>query len=428
MPYTNLTDRTIANEPFSEGGQRILRDSGLNGFFVMIGRRSKTFMVQGDLRKAEQRKSIRVKVGRFGTISTKDAKARAKIMLGRISSGEDPRPKRSAQSNHHNDPTLWQAWTAYRDGHMQRKRRSEKTIAGYADHVERLMSAWRDQPLSVLGKNPGKVRAFHSALTDKAGPYMANACMRSLRAIYNHARKSARGLPPENPVFAVDWNPESRRESGMGIDDLSGWFDQLRVLDNPLRRELHLLLLLSGSRPGAIKSAKIDHIDFRRRELFIPNPKGGEQKAFSIPLSREMVRCLVRTIRLGRMMFPNGKGDWLFPADSKSGFIVEHKEHRSKLSHWGNELRQTYRTVGQVAGVSSVDMHLLMNHSLPSLNAGYITRSKLVHGHLREAQQMISTKIIESVTDTGSGSAEAWPHGYWHTLDLNRIGTHHHSL
>jgi len=31
------------------------------------------------------------------------------------------------------------------------------------------------------------------------GPYIANGCMRSLRAIYNHARKTARSLPAEKP-------------------------------------------------------------------------------------------------------------------------------------------------------------------------------------------------------------------------------------
>jgi hypothetical protein len=34
--------------------------------------------------------------------------------------------------------------------------------------------------------------------------------MRSLRAIYNHARKSNTDLPPVNPVTAIDWNKEDR--------------------------------------------------------------------------------------------------------------------------------------------------------------------------------------------------------------------------
>lgn len=34
--------------------------------------------------------------------------------------------------------------------------------------------------------------------------------------------------------------------------------------------------------------------------LQIPKPKGGAKRAFDIPLSRQMILCLVRVIRLGR--------------------------------------------------------------------------------------------------------------------------------
>jgi hypothetical protein len=77
--------------------------------------------------------------------------------------------------------------------------------------------------------------------------------------------------------------------------------------------------------------------------------------------------------------------------------LVEHKEDRDDLSKWGNDLRQTYRTVGQAAGVNDVDMHLLMNHSLPGVNACYITRNKLLGDHLRKQQQAISAKIFGTI-------------------------------
>ena len=39
-------------------------------------------------------------------------------------------------------------------------------------------------------------------------------------------------------------------------------------------------------------------------------------------------------------------------------------------------------------------MHLLMNHRLPGVNAGYITRDKLMSDHLRVAQQKLSQHIV----------------------------------
>ena len=179
---------------------------------------------------------------------------------------------------------------------MRRKGRAAGTIANYGDHMGRLLADWLDRPLSDLGQNPRLVRIRHDEITKTNGPYLANGCMRSLRAIYNHARRSSLSLPPGNPVLAVDWNVEKRRDSGLGPDDLPAWFNQLGSLENPVRREFHLFLLLTGSRPDAIKKSRIEHLDLPRRVLHVPKPKGVESRAFDVPLSREMMRCVARQL------------------------------------------------------------------------------------------------------------------------------------
>ena len=63
------------------------------GFFLLVGARSKTFMIQGDLWENGKRRTIRVKVGQVGKIATREARAKAKVLLGSISDGVDPRPK-----------------------------------------------------------------------------------------------------------------------------------------------------------------------------------------------------------------------------------------------------------------------------------------------------------------------------------------------
>jgi hypothetical protein len=136
--------------------------------------------------------------------------------------------------------------------------------------------------------------------------------MRTLRAIYNHARKAHKSLPADNPVNAVDWNGEKRRDTGMGTSDLKGWFTELAALDNPIR-------------------------------------------------------------------------------------LAEQKEDRATLSKWGNDLRQSFRTIATAAGVSEFDAKLLMNHAIPGVNAGYVTRHKLLEDHLRSQQQAISSAVFAAV-------------------------------
>lgn len=384
------------------------RDTELKGFFVVIGKRRRTFTVQGDLRQDGKRaSSIRVSIGDAREMSTRAARATAKEYLAQISRGRHPKDEKQAERTNPAPAvgnvgavasiTLRQAWQRYLEAHLIRKNRSEKTIEGYRDHVERVFAAWLDITLHELATDPARVAKKHDEVTSENGPYMANGSMRTLRAIYNHARKTNRSLPSDNPADAVDWNEEERRNTGMGSTDLTGWFAQLAALENPVRREFHLFTLLCGSRPTALQEARPEHIDFRRRTLHIPKPKGGRKKAFDIPLSRQMVLCLVRSIRFGRQMYPAQAREWVFPADSASGHLAETKEDREILSKWGNDLRQTFRTIATAAGVSDIDAKLLMNHAISGVNAGYITRHKLLEDHLRNQQQAISSAVFDAL-------------------------------
>ena len=408
-----LTDKAIARLPAPQDGWYLARDTELKGFFVVVGKRKRTFTVQGDLRQGGKRaSSIRVAIGDANEISTRTARATAKDYLAQISRGQHPKANKLSSAT--GEPataegdatapsggiTLRQAWGRYRDAHMVRKGRSERTIESYRDHVERIFVEWLDSPLQELGLDPAKVVTKHDDITKENGPYIANGSMRTLRAIYNYARKSNKSLPADNPVNAIDWNGEKRRDTGMGTGDLKGWFAELAALDNPIRREFHLFTLLSGCRPTALQEIQPSHVNFGRRMVHIPKPKGGAKRAFDIPLSREMVLCLVRAMRFGRQMYPSQAAEWIFPADSASGHLAEQKEDRGTLSKWGNDLRQSFRTIATAAGVSEFDAKLLMNHAIPGVNAGYITRHKLLEDHLRSQQQAISGAVFAALGET----------------------------
>ena len=348
-----LTDQAISKLPLAEGGStaRATQSSLVSWCWSARGLRpslSRPSSGGGGVRELQ----VRMKLGDVGQISTRDARKKAKEALGCVARGE--RPGEPAKPVKIEQITLRQAWERYRDAHMRRKKRSEATIRSYQDHVERLMRDWLELPLKTLGDNPRLVADRHDQLTTKRGPSVGNGCMRTLRAIYNHARKAARELPPDNPTMAVDWNVEKRRDTALGAEDLPQWFLEAGRLRHPIRREFQLFMLLSGSRPGALMQARIEDLDIRRRILHIPRPKGGAKRAFDIPLSRPMILCLVRAMRASRMMHPKQAETWIFAAASEPGHLIEHKEARSKLSKWGNGLRQSYRTLGQAVELSDI--------------------------------------------------------------------------
>jgi hypothetical protein len=86
--------------------------------------------------------------------------------------------------------------------------------------------------------------------------------------------------------------------------------------------------------------------------------------------------------------------EWIFAADV--GCIAETKEPGEVLAKWGNDLRQTYRTLAVEAGVSELDAMLLMNYKIPGVSAGYITRGALAR-HLRQQQEKLSRFIVQSL-------------------------------
>jgi integrase len=402
-----LTDRIVrALKPAASTASYRVADAEQVGLVLIVGRRTKAFTAQADLRLNGRRiRTVKRVLGRAPDMTARTARAAAREFLGQIARGEDP----NAQRRHPAGLTLAETWELYEEEHLRRLGRSARTIANYRFHVERHLKEWKDTPLAELGRDPRRVADMHTEITTTAGPSQANAVMRSFRTLYRFARRQTPDqLPTQCPAQAITFHPERRRNTAMGMSDLAAWWRQLQALMNPIRVEFHLTCLLSGSRPGALKAARWCDVDVRRRVLHVPCPKGGEDRAFDIPLSRAMLRSLWRARKAGRKRYAEQVQEWIFPAAAASGHLAEHKENRWRLSHWGGDLRQSYRTIAQAIGVAELDVHLLMNHSLPGTSAGYVTRAKLLSTSLREAQERLSTSIVVRMTSEVAISTKSW--------------------
>ena len=372
--------------------------------------RKRTFTVQGDLRQGGKRaSSIRVAIGDASEISTRTARATAKDYLAQISRGKHPKAEKRGTGGGEaattegeaavsaGGTTLRQAWERYRYAHLVRKNRSERTIESYRDHVERIFIDWLDSPLQELGSDPAKVVTKHDDITKENGPYIANGSMRTLRAIYNHARKVNKSLPADNPVNAIDWNGEKRRDTGMGTSDLKGWFAELAALNNPVRREFHLFTLLSGSRPTALQEIKPSHINFGRRMMHIPKPKGAPRGPSIFPsLAKWSYASFERCVSVGRCTrrrLQNGYS----PPTAHQGTSLSKRRTEPRCRSGATIFVRASEQFATAAGVSEFDAKLLMNHAIPGVNAGYITRHKLLEDHLRRQQQAISSAAFAAL-------------------------------
>ncbi len=169
-------------------------------------------------------------------------------------------------------------------------------MKGCTEHVERVLADWLDLPLRVLGENPIMVaerptRSPRSAAHRRPTARCGRCGPSTIRA------QGHRGLPP-GPALAVQLE-QQRRSCGDGHRGPADLVPpERRLMRHPIRREFHLISLLSSSRPAPAGSADRAIIS-KTAFCHIPRPKGGADHAFDIPLSRPMIRCLIRAIRAG---------------------------------------------------------------------------------------------------------------------------------
>jgi integrase len=379
-----LTDAVVDALPFSTRGQYIVRDAALAGFFLVVGASTKTFTVQVAMSTPSGRSSRRKSLGRFGELSARGARAAARKVISELASAE---PEKALVRN----VTLKEAWDRY-ERLLREHGRSERTIDGYRHHVYVYFASWHSTALIDLAKAPDKVDALHRHLTEKHGRYAANGGMRTLSAIFNNAARTNLELRGLNPVKAVRFNKELRRKTAMLGSDLSDWFDQLDKFDNKVRRHFHVLTLLTGSRPAALRCARWEHVDFIERTWHFPAPKGGSERAFDIPICARLEELLLRLKADAGERFPLTAGEWLFPAESETGHMSESKEPRRRLAKWGNDLRQSFRTFATASGTSEVLIHILMNHAMKGVSVGYLNL-KPIWRELTEAQACVILRI-----------------------------------
>lgn len=373
-----LTDELAHRLPLATDPPRYLvRDDQLPGFFLRVTRTRKAYAIEVTVRRGGRRNVSKL-IGYVGDVSAREARQQAKRAIGELQT----RPEAGGRG-----PTLRAAWEMYA-ATLERRGRSAKTIRGYRDSIVGHLSDWLDRPLGRIA--PEDVVTRHAEITKSSGPYAANRMIAALRAVYRAARKIRRELPPP-PTDAVAANTETRRKRALDARGLAAWRAQLDALPNPVRREFHWLLLLTGGRPAALSRARWKHVDPRRRAWHFPDPKGGTARAFDIPLSRPMVAAL-RRLRKGEAADLYGASEWIFPGDA--GHLVDTTEPRERLSHWGGDLRRTFKTLGLAVGLTELDTMILQNHALAGASRGYIVTPAL-WAHLTAQQARLSRYIAE---------------------------------
>lgn len=390
----NFTKTYIDKLPLAVTGQQVLWDNKLAGFGLVVGKVSKTFVVQATIKGRTKRKSI----GKYHERMYPLVKARkdAEGLLAQLHHGVVPWEVEKAAQIQADIAKGATYKDAFDDYIKLKKDASVETLRGYANTLQYL-EAWWDIQLGDI--TPRMARSMHSEISDR-GKYIANSVFRVFRAVYNSEMKVNFDLP-RNPADAVEWNKESRRKNAIPAAALSTFWRLLNETENDVRRDVWRLGLFTGLRRTSACSIRTEHVDLANKTLHIPSPKGGSDYAFDLPLPNYVVTLIRKRIEA------NGDSIWLFPsATSASGHITEPKEPRivaqmaletgyDKLTF--HALRSTFISVAGGLELPPYTIKLLANHALPQsgdVTEGYMS---LLAEQLRKSMQRISVELIKHV-------------------------------
>jgi integrase len=432
---TRFNERWLARlELPTDTPQAYFWDTETQGLGVVVGKTGrKTFVARGRV-NGEQRK---VTIGVAGQPRDSDghvwnvqlARAEAKKLLGAMAEGKAPAPLRERTSRS-DGPTLSDALELHRE-RMKREGKQPRSIEEFLRETEKHLDEWLKRPLSSITRT--ECRELHAELSDASGVYLGNRVMRFFRAAWNTTLKEHEGLSV-CPTIAVYWNKEHRRQEPIPWAKLPDWWTKVHALENGVRRDYYLLLLFTGLRKMDAATIRWEHVNLTAkprasqvwniteqrwrdvelppRSLLHPSPKGGADRAFTLPLSKPCLEILERRRDENVSKIGNDDG-WAFPTETwkadechacaalgqpahskkRKVHIIEPREEGIVSPH---RLRDTYTTaLAELRpALSAFTIDVLTNHRSPrsSVTPGYVDISLET---LAKAQERVAQLMVE---------------------------------
>lgn len=369
MAVLNLTEARIRDLPLGSG---IHRDEQVKGLMVICHKTTRSYAVQGDVRRNGRHiRTVRAKIDRCDRIGLREARNKAKSLMSQIQSGIDP-----TDGPAETGITLERALNA----HLEEKPHRPRTEEGYRYHLDHYLKHWRKRAVADISRQ--MVRDLYADLKRKHGETTAASVMRTLRAVVNTAMRIDETLG-SNPVAALHV-PSTKRRKVAPLDLAAWWTDVDQI--SPMRRDLHLAMLLTGARRSSILNVRRRDVDLKAGILTLTHMKTSDE-AMHVPIGTQLAAVLAARMEADRPL----DSEWLWPsAGSRTGHVMEPREDGLPSPH---EYRHHARTLYIAAGVPYAESALLLGQKLPGASGGYVHAEHLVE-QLRPHAQALEDLVV----------------------------------
>ena len=390
----NITKSEVDNLPIPEKGsngqtgQKRYYDAKLKGFGIRVtSGGAKTFFVE----KLVKRKLRRMKIGRYGELTTEQARKQAQILLGQIASGIDPLAEKRAEKMR--QVTLKEVMTDYL---RARKSLKPKTLYDYQRVLEIAFPNWKSKPLISITKD--KISKHHEKLGEERGQAYANLAMRVLRALFNFAAgqyedSDGRSLITDNPVKRLSqtraWYRVERRQTFIKAHELGHWYSGIKNLKNETLRDYLLLILFTGLRRQEAAKLQWNQVNLKAKTFKVTDTKN--KISHTLPITDFLYEMLLKRKE-------NSSNNYVFAGTGESGYIVEPRKQMAKviketeIQFTVHDLRRTFITIAESLDIPAYALKRLLNHKMNNeVTAGYIM---LDVERLRKPMQMITDYLL----------------------------------
>lgn len=413
---TSLTKRTVdAAHPADK--RYHIWDCELRGFGLRIEPSGiKTFVtkyrVGGGGRNAPQRIQT---VGRFGTLTTEEARRKAKAILGSVAAGADPAGDLAARRREMTVVALIDFYETHgcvvqrgqRIGEPMKPLTKAYTLARLRHHVVPLLGSRRAKDVTSgdIERFAADVQAGKTAKNEKIGPRKriivkggpgaARKVVRDLSAVFSFAKRSeiVERNPVENAAVRKTDGQKTRFLSLEEVGRLGSALDELEKDGTNVKAiNIARLWALTGCRRNEIAGLKWGEVDFENGLLVLEDSKTGRSMR---PLGAAALTLLQQIER-------TADSDFVFPADTGEGHFQGTKTpwaRAIKKAELPGVTPHTLRhTIGSTAISTGEAMALtgaILGHSNPRSTAIY---AHIQHEPSRKAANRVSKKIAAALS------------------------------
>jgi integrase len=337
MAVLKLTKTVVESLPFTNSGQVLYCDSELPGFWLLVGKTSKTYLAKGRV----NRQDVRCTVGKHGIFTTEEARRDARLMLADMARGINPNAIKKEKARKR--LTFGEAFEKFIE---IKQDLSVRTVVDYRHAIDRYLEDWKNKPLDQITKE--MVVQRNSYIRHNHGGAVATKSMRVLSTVYNTATLFDDNLP-ENPVLRLSranlWYRSIPRDGYIKEHQMSAWYNAVMQCPSTTIRDYLLLLLFTGLRKSEGAQLTWDCIDFEEETLIVKMTKN--KRKHVLPLCSFTKQLLLDRYNCRQ------SDVYVFPSKGKRGYLVEPKKVLIKIrDETGikftlHDLRRTFITTAE---------------------------------------------------------------------------------